>query len=99
MPRERRPGESLDNARHERFAQGVASGKSATDAYEEAGYQEHRGNASTLRAKQHVSERVEELLEQAALLAVDASKITKDMVLGGFRRALLTHRAPVEGQT
>ena len=29
-----------------------------------------------------MAERVEELLEQAALMAVDASKITKDVVLG-----------------
>ena len=84
MPRERRPGEPLDNARHERFAHGIASGKSATDAYDEAGYSANRGNASTLKANQNVSERVNELLKEAERLAVDASKITKDMVLGGL---------------
>ncbi len=84
MRRERRPGDPLDNARHERFAQGIASGQSATDAYDEAGYSANRGNASTLKANQNVCERVNELLKEAERLAVDASKITKDMVLGGL---------------
>ena len=48
MPREREPGKPLGNARHERFAQGVASGMSATGAYEDAGYEPDRGHASRL---------------------------------------------------
>ena len=88
MPREREPGEPLKNARHERFAQGVASGMSATGAYDEAGYRPDGRNAGKLTKNDAVSERVEELLEQAALLAVDASRITKDVVLG-----LLLHEA------
>ena len=84
MPREREPGKPLDNARHERFAQGVASGKSATDAYDDAGYEPDRSHASRLASNGNVSERVEELLKEAERLAVDASKITKDMVLGGL---------------
>ena len=40
---------SLDNAKHERFAQELAAGKSAVDAYEAAGYRRNRGHASTLR--------------------------------------------------
>ena len=84
MPSERKPGEPLANARHERFAQGVASGKSATGAYEEAGYESDSGHASRLAGNGSVSERVNELLKEAQRLAVDASKITKDMVLGGL---------------
>ena len=84
MPRERRPGEPLDNARHERFAQARAAGKSATGAYEEAGYEPDSGHASRLAGNGSVSERVTELLKEAERLAVDASKITKDMVLGGL---------------
>jgi phage terminase small subunit len=32
----------LKNARHEKFAQALAKGKSATDAYNEAGFKPHR---------------------------------------------------------
>ncbi len=82
MACEHEPGKPLDNARHERFAQGVASGKSATDAYEDAGYQSDGRNAGKLTNNDDVRERVEELLERAALMAVDTAKITKDVVLG-----------------
>lgn len=88
MTGERKPGEPLDNARHERFAQGVAAGKSATGAYEDAGYEPDTGHASRLAGNGSVAERVEELLDRAALMAVDAAKITKDVVLG-----LLLHEA------
>jgi hypothetical protein len=37
----------LDDAKHERFAQGLAAGKTAVDAYEVAGYRRNRGHAST----------------------------------------------------
>jgi hypothetical protein len=36
----------LDNPKHERFAQELAKGKSATEAYKEAGYS---GSSDTLR--------------------------------------------------
>lgn len=56
----------LLNAKHERFAQGLAKGKSAGEAYELAGYKRNDGNASTLKGKQNVLDRVAELLEGGA---------------------------------
>ena len=38
----------LKNPRRERFAQLLASGKTATDAYVEAGYRPNRFNAATM---------------------------------------------------
>lgn len=60
----------LKNAKHERFAQGLAQGMTADEAYVEAGYKAHRGNASTLRANQNVLDRISELQHKAAERAV-----------------------------
>lgn len=57
---------ALDNPRHERFAQELAKGKTADEAYQEAGYKANRGNAATLKAKQNISDRVSEITERAA---------------------------------
>jgi len=57
---------TLENPKWERFAQELASGKTADEAYRSAGYKENRGNASTLKAKQIISDRVAVLLERAA---------------------------------
>src|SRR6187551_2592612 len=51
----------LTNSRHERFAQGLAQGKTADEAYRLAGYAANRGNASTLKANQNIEARVAEL--------------------------------------
>jgi hypothetical protein len=51
----------LANQRHELFAQEIAKGKSATEAYVLAGYQPSRKNASRLRAKEDVVARLAEL--------------------------------------
>jgi hypothetical protein len=56
----------LKNARHESFAQALVTGKTADEAYESAGYKPHRGNASTLRSNQIISDRVAELQQKAA---------------------------------
>ena len=56
----------LDNPRHERFAQGLAAGKSSDEAYQEAGFKPDRGHASRLAAKGNVQARVDELLDRAA---------------------------------
>ncbi|MET3925635.1 terminase small subunit [Devosia sp. 2618] len=60
----------LKNAKHERFAQGLAKGMTADEAYVEAGYKPHRGNASTLRANQNILDRLAELQNRAAERAV-----------------------------
>lgn len=56
----------LENQRHELFAQEVAKGKSATEAYKTAGYRPSRKNASRLRTKEDVAARVMELQAVAA---------------------------------
>jgi hypothetical protein len=56
----------LCNAKHERFAQGLAEGKSKIEAYEIAGYKPNRSHASRLVAKGNIRRRVAELLDAAA---------------------------------
>jgi hypothetical protein len=55
----------LNNPRHERFAQLLASGKNATDAYEQAGYKRDPGNASHLAGTETITSRVQELTTEA----------------------------------
>jgi len=56
----------LANQRHERFAQELAKGKTATEAYTLAGYKPHDGNAATLRGNKRILERLAELQAAAA---------------------------------
>lgn len=56
----------LKNPRHELFAQALAGAATADEAYVEAGYKQNRGNATTLKAKQSVRDRVAEILGNAA---------------------------------
>jgi len=56
----------LSNAKHERFAQGIAKGLSQTDAYTEAGYKGDRTAASRLSTNVNISKRVAELQGKAA---------------------------------
>jgi phage terminase small subunit len=60
----------LKNARHERFAQELAKGKSQADAYAAAGFNSRgsgaRANASRLITDDNISARVLELKERAA---------------------------------
>jgi len=60
---------ALNNARHESFAQGVALGKSATEAYKEAGYSEKGAdvNASRLLGNDSVKARVQEIQARLAI--------------------------------
>lgn len=55
----------LSNARHERFAQGLAEGKSASAAYIGAGYSANDGNAIRLKGNERIASRVAELLKAA----------------------------------
>ena len=72
----------LKNPRRERFAQLLASGKTATDAYELAGYKRSDSNGPALARTEEISGRVAEInrenLERerataAALLSVLSS--------------------------
>jgi len=63
---------ALRNARHEAFAQALFQNKSATEAYQLAGFQPHDGNASRLRGNEQIKSRLAELQSEAA----KASEIT-----------------------
>jgi phage terminase small subunit len=56
---------ALTNHRHELFAQGLVEGKSADQAYTDAGYKPGRNNAARLRANESIQTRIEELQSQA----------------------------------
>ncbi len=56
----------LPNQRHEAFAQALAKGKSADEAYAEAGFKANRGNASRLKANDSILKRVTELSARSA---------------------------------
>ena len=68
----------LDNTKHERFAQSVATGISATEAYSSVGYSEAgaAASASRLLANASVSARIEELKTSIAegVVAVEIRK-------------------------
>lgn len=75
----------LKNARHERFAQELAKGKSQVDAYAAAGYQPDRGAAARLSANVSVQERAEELKGRAAEKAVvTQERVLKELARIGF---------------
>lgn len=68
----------LPNPRHESFAQALAKGKTADEAYAQAGYSPNRGNATRLKANDNVRKRVSELqgrvAEKAAWSATERMK-------------------------
>ncbi len=72
---------ALTNPRHERFAQELARGKTASEAYVLAGYKANDGNASTLKGNQKVEARIAEILERGALRAeVNVATLTTDLL-------------------
>jgi len=86
---------ALDNPRHERFAQELAKGKTADEAYQEAGYAANRGNASTLKSNQSVEARVAEIQERAATRAeISVADITRRL-LAIAKKCEETDQAPM----
>lgn len=67
----------LTNARWERFAQELAKGKTADEAYQRAGFKANRGNATRLKANESVAARVDEILGKVA----ERAEITQADVL------------------
>lgn len=51
----------LPNSRHEQFAQELAKGKTADEAYQAAGFKPNRGNAARLKANESILNRVEQI--------------------------------------
>ena len=75
----------LSNQRHERFAQGIAAGLSAEDAYRTAGYAPDRKNAHRLTTNDGVKARVEELLSRGAARAeVTVERVVRELAKIGF---------------
>jgi hypothetical protein len=71
----------LRNPRHEKFAQELAAGKSAAEAYQRAGYIKNFGNCIRLKGNERVAARVAELQHGGAVRA----EVTVTSVFGGAR--------------
>lgn len=89
----------LANAKHERFAQALAKGKTADDAYELAGYSANRGNAIRLKANERVAARIDEILNNVSeKAAVSKAKVIEELSKIGFSNMLDYIRIDPEGQ-
>ena len=77
----------LSNPKHELFCQYLALGKTATEAYELAGYKPSRSNASVLRAKQNISDRLAEILQESEKTVLDQIEYTRDALLSELEEA------------
>lgn len=101
----------LKNARHEAFAQGLAKGQTADEAYQKAGFKPNRGNAATLKQKQSISKRVAEILKQAEAndqkanekviekLAITKERVAAELAKIAFldiREAVRWGRSPID---
>lgn len=81
----------LKNPRHERFAQEIAKGTPAAQAYASVGFRPNSGNAATLKASQGIVKRVAEILKheqrvenKATEKAIEALAIDKAWVMGAM---------------
>lgn len=75
----------LKNAKHEAFAQGLAKGLSASDAYVAAGYKESRSAASRLSTNVNIEARVAELVHKGAEKAeATIERVLKELGRIGF---------------
>lgn len=71
----------LSNPKHERFAQGLASGKTAEAAHADAGYRANRGNAAVLKQNQSILKRVAEIQGRAAArVEVSLASVTEALL-------------------
>ena len=71
---------ALKNPRHERFVQGLAAGKTADQAYQDAGYKPNRCNAGRLKTNENIQARLQELQHKAAdKVVVDRAYIMKKL--------------------
>lgn len=72
---------TLPNAKHEKFAQEVAKGKTATEAYGLAGYKPNQPNAARLISNDMVQARIAELTAKGAERAeIDVARTLKELV-------------------
>jgi len=88
----------LRNAKHEIFAQEVAKGKSADEAYQIAGFKQNRGNATRLKSNESVLSRIDEILSASADRAeVTIEKVYRELALLGFCNMQDYMRAGTDG--
>lgn len=78
----------LNNPRWERFAQELAKGKTADQAYVIAGYTQDRGHATRLAANGSIQARMSELLSKAA----EVTLITVESLTHEYKRNLADAR-------
>jgi hypothetical protein len=99
------PSKPLKNARHERFAQLVASGLKLVDAFAEVGMEGNRRHASALGQKKDISARVEWIKEQSAQGTILSRRealevlchVAKHGDSGGARVSAVAQAAKMEG--
>jgi phage terminase small subunit len=70
-----KPVPALSNERHELFCQAIVQGKSRQESYVIAGYRPSKSNCSTLANKSEVRERILELQNKAAAMAIDVAAL------------------------
>jgi len=68
----------LSNPKYELFAEALAKGATASDAYEQAGFKRHDGNAGRLARDPRVQARVKEILAEAA----EKAGVTVERIIG-----------------
>lgn len=72
---------ALTNPKHERFAQELAKGKTATESYETAGYAPNQPNAARLISNDMVRARISEIMERAAKRAeISIASVTESLL-------------------
>lgn len=75
----------LKNPRHEAFAQQLAKGKTADEAYVLAGYKKNRKNASRLKTNEDIQARIEDILRRSAKKAeIQLADVIAEMAKLGF---------------
>src|SRR5262249_14239735 len=83
----------LRNQRAERFAQHLAQGKTADEAYTLAGYRPNRGNAARMKANESILKRVSQLLSSSAVQTAEAEAAAAVQTLITRESLIADHRA------
>jgi phage terminase small subunit len=79
----------LKNQRHEIFCQEIVKGKTADEAYQNAGYARNDGNAARLKGKERISKRIAEIKRSIfkrveRKLAIDVDRVTQEFARIGL---------------
>lgn len=88
----------LKNPKHEKFAQELAKGKTADEAYRIAGYSKHRSNAARMIANDSIRQRVAEIQGKGAERAeITVERVINELAKIGFSNMLDYLRVTGEG--